>query len=185
MPSLGLLVLFNSGTYLSYLPADIKKWIFLFTIVTTYLIPLGAIVFMVYQGMVKSMHLRSREERLAPLVITLVMYVFCYYLVSRIDVPKLYNAFLLSGVVSTALCLLITTRFRISIHMVGTGGLLALVGFLAFHLKVNLLFYMIVAVLIAGGVGSARLNLEAHVPEEIYSGFLLGMGTVVLTMLLY
>lgn len=164
---------------------EIKKWMFGFTLVSTYLVPLGSIYFMHYQGIVKSMHLRSREERLAPLVITLVMYVFCFYLVSRIDAPKLYNAFLLSGVISTALCLLITTRFKISIHMVGTGGLLALVGFLAFHMKVNLLFYMMVAVMIAGLVGSARLLLKAHTPAEIYSGFLLGFGAVILTMLLY
>ena len=185
MPSLGLLVLFNSGTYLSYLPMGVKKWIFGFTIISTYLIPLGSIYFMFYQGIVKSLHMRSREERLAPLVIALVMYVFCYYLVSRIDAPKLYNAFLLSGAISTALCLLITTRFKISIHMVGTWGLLALVGFLAFHLKVNLQFYMIVAVIIAGLVGSARLVLKAHTPLEIYSGFMLGMSTVILTMLIY
>ena len=104
IPSLGLLVLYNSGTYLSYLPFEIKKWMFVFTFVSTYLVPLGSITFMYYQGIIKSLHVRSRKERYAPLVISLIMYTFCFYLVQRIEAPKLYNAFLFSSL----LCIVVT-----------------------------------------------------------------------------
>jgi len=185
IPSLGLLVLFNSGTYLSYISVEIKKWMFVFTFVSTYLIPLSSIFFIYHQGIIKSMQVRSREERYAPLVISLIMYTFCFYLVKRIEVPELYNAFLFSGLLSITLTLLITLKFKISIHMVGTGGLTALIGFLAFNLNVNLQFYLIVGVIIAGLTGSARLILKAHTPAEVYSGFVAGFGTVFLTMLIY
>ncbi len=185
MPSLGLLVLFFSGTYLSYLPVQLKKWIFGFTFIGTYLIPLGSVYFMYYQGMVQSLHLKSREERLAPLVISLVMYVFCYYLIRRMDIPETYNAYMLSAAISVAVSLLITTKYKISIHMVGTGGLLALVGFIAFQMRVNLLFYLLVAIFIAGLVGTARLFLKAHTPTEIYAGFFVGLCTVAATLILY
>ena len=128
--------------------------------------------------------MKSREERIAPLVVSLVMYVFCFYLISRIDAPKLYNAFLLSGAISVAATLLITTRYKISIHMVGTGGLVALIVFLAFQLQVNLQFYLILAIVLAGITGTARLFLKAHSSSEIYTGFLLGIIVVLTTMLL-
>ena len=185
IPSLGLLVLFNSGTYLSYLPLEIKRWMFVFTFVSTYLIPLGSLFYMYFRGIIKTIQVRSRQERYAPLVISLMMYAFCFYLVQRIEAPKLYNAFLLSSVLSIAVTLLINLKFRISIHMVGAGGLTALIGFLAFYLKVDLQFYLVVAVIIAGLTGSARLILKAHTPAEIYSGFMLGFATVILTMFLY
>jgi hypothetical protein len=183
MPSLGMLVMFNSGTYLSYLPPELKRWILIFTLVSTFLLPLTVIYFLSLQGIVKSVHLKTREERLAPMVISLILYVFCFYLIKRIDVPKLYNAFLFSGIISIAITLLITTRFKISIHMVGLGGLTALVAFLAFHLKVDLQFYLIVVITLAGITGTARLNLKAHTSSEIYSGYFLGLTTVLFTML--
>ena len=185
MPTLGLLVLFYSGTYLSYLPAQMKRWILVFTFISTYLIPLGSVYFMYYQGIVKSLHLRSREERLPPLVISLVMYVFCYYLIRRMNLPDPYNAFLMGAVISIAVSLLVSTRYKLSIHMVGTGGLLALIGYIAFSMRVNLLFYLVVAALIAGIVGTARLVLKAHTPAEIYTGFFTGMVAVAGTMLLH
>jgi membrane-associated phospholipid phosphatase len=47
------------------------------------------------------------------------------------------------------------------------------------------MFYLIVVVLLAGLTGSARLNLKAHTPLEVYSGFILGFGAVFLTMFFY
>lgn len=185
VPSLGVLILFNSGTYLSYLPPELKRWIFGFTFVSTCLIPLAAVYFMYYQGVVRNLQLSSREERLAPLTISLIMYVFCFYLVQRIDIPRLYDAFLMSGVAAIAASLLVTMKYKISIHMVGMGGLIALIGFLAFHLRVDLHFYLIFAVLLAGIVGSARLIVKAHNEAETYSGFFLGFTAVIITMLFF
>ena len=185
IPSLGLLAMFNSGTYLSYLPFEVKKWMLVFTFVSTYLIPLSAIFFIYYQGIIKSMQLSTREERYAPLGISIIMFIFCYYLVQRIEVPKLYNAFLFASLVAVSVTLFVTLKFKISIHMVGVGGLTALIIFLAFYLKVDLQFYLIISVLLSGLVGSARLILKAHTPAEVYTGFVAGFTAVILTLLLY
>ena len=67
--------------------------------------------------------------------------------------------------------MLITIKYKISIHMVGAGGLVALIGFLAFYLKVDLQFYLGIAVVLAGLAGTARIFLKAHTPDEVYTGF--------------
>jgi hypothetical protein len=69
--------------------------------------------------------------------------------------------------------------------MVGLGGLMGMIMFISFYLKVDLSFYLILTILITGVTGSARLLLKAHTPAEVYSGFLMGFAGVLATMILY
>jgi membrane-associated phospholipid phosphatase len=45
---------------------------------------------------------------------------------------------------------------------------------------VSMYYVLIVAVLLAGLVGSARLALGAHEPGQVYLGYVAGFGAVVL-----
>ncbi len=184
IPSLGILVLFNSGTYLSYLPADVKKWILLMVFLCTYVVPLAFIPFFLYHRLMMNIEMGLQRERTLPLILSLVLYGFCYIIVRRISIPHLYHTFMLSTLLTILASALITLRYKISLHMVGAGGLVALIGFLAFYLKVNLQFYLGIAVLLAGLTGTARLVIKAHTPEEIYLGFLTGFTVVLLSMIL-
>jgi len=184
IPTLGMLVLFNSGTYLSYLPPDMKKWILLIVFLCTYVVPLAFIPFFLYQRMIMQIEMGSRRERYVPLVVSLVLYAFCYYIIRRISIPHLYHTFILSSLFAILATMIITFKYKISLHMVGAGGLVALIGFLAFYLKVNLQFFLGISVILAGITGTARIVLKAHSPDEIYSGFLTGFTVVLLTLVL-
>ena len=185
IPSLGMLVLFNSGTYLSYLPFDMKKWILLIVFLLTYVVPLTFIPFFLYQKVIMNIQMGSRRERYVPLAVSLLLYTFCFYLIRRISIPHMYHSMILSSLLSILATMLITIRYKISIHMVGAGGLVALIGFLAFNLKVDLQFYLGISVLLAGLIGMARIYLKAHTPDEVYTGFLTGFTVVLLTLILY
>ena len=184
IPSLGLLVLFNSGTYLSYLPFEMKKWMLVIVFLCTYIVPLAFIPFFLYQRVIMNIHMGSRRDRYVPLAVSFVLYIFCYYLIRRISVPHLYHSFILSSLLCILATMLITIKYKISIHMVGAGGLVALIGFLAFYLKVDLQFYLGVAVVLAGLAGTARIILKAHTPDEVYTGFITGFSIVLLTLVL-
>ncbi len=184
IPTLGMLVLFNSGTYLSYLPFDMKKGILLIVFLCTYVIPLIFVPYLLYHKYLFQVQMETRRERYIPLAISLILNIFCYYLIRRITVPGMYHAFILSSLIAVLVTVIITLRYKISIHMVGAGGLVALIGFLAFYLKVNLQFYLIISLVLAGITGSARLFLKAHTPDQIYTGFLTGFTVVLLTLTL-
>lgn len=184
IPTLGILVLFNSGSYLSYLPYDMKKGMLLIVFLCTYVIPLIFVPYLLYQRLLLNEQMENRRERYLPLLVSFVLNVFCYYLIRRITVPNMYHAFILSSLLAILVTMLITLRYKISIHMVGAGGLVALIGFLAFHLKVDLQFYLVISLMLAGITGTARLILKAHTPDQIYSGFLTGFTVVLLTMAL-
>jgi len=185
IPTVGFLVLFYSGTYLSYLPLNIKVWITSIVFVCTFFLPLMFIMFLFYQGMINTIQMKERKDRYVPIIITFFLFVFCFYLIRRIDIPSMFYSFLLGGLISLLITFFITIRFKISIHMVGMGGLVALIIFISFYVKVNLSFYLILIILFSGLTGTARLLLNAHTPVEVYSGFVTGFAAVLATMMLY
>ena len=62
--------------------------------------------------------------------------------------------------------------------MIGIGGLLALAFILSFKLMVNIQIVIMLLILISGVIGTARMVLKAHNSIQIYTGFLLGFGTI-------
>ena len=182
MPSLGFLLLFNSGTYLAYLPFDYKKMILIMVVLCTFVIPLSMIPFFLYQKMIFDIQLSRSRERYIPLVICFFLYLFCYFLLRRIPIPPDYQAFCLGCALSVLIVLLVISKWKISLHMVGIGGLAGLIGYMIVHMQINLEFYLILTILAAGLVGTARLILGAHKPFEIYTGFLIGCVVVTSAM---
>jgi hypothetical protein len=183
IPTLGILVLFNSGTYLSYLPFDMKKWMLVIVFLCTFIVPVAFIPYLIYQKLLWTVKMEIRSERYIPLVVSFVFNLFCYYLIQRIPaIPDVYSSFLLSSILAILLTLVVTVKYKISIHMVGAGGLVALIAYLAFNLKVDLQFYLAISIFLAGLIGTARLILKAHSPDQIYLGFLAGFSVVFATL---
>ena len=185
IPTFGFLILFNSGTYLSFLDFDFKKMIFIIVVLSTCLIPLSLIPFFLYQKMIFSIHLPEKKARFVPLGITLLLYVFCYMLIRKVPIPPLYHAFCFASIIAVLLTLAITLKWKISLHMVGLGGLTGLISFLIFSMRVNLEFYLIMTVIAAGLAGTSRLFLDAHRPSQLYAGFVLGLLTIPAVMWVY
>jgi len=83
------------------------------------------------------------------------------------------------GVMTLSVILLtgITFFWKMSAHMTGIGGLLAVLGVLGIYFPSLNLAYLLVATLLVGGlVASARLYLDAHRPAEVYVGLLVGFA---------
>jgi hypothetical protein len=55
---------------------------------------------------------------------------------------------MLGGLLTLLITFFITIWFKISIHMVGLGGLMALIIFISFYLKVNLSFFFFIWILL-------------------------------------
>jgi hypothetical protein len=183
MPSLGFLLLFNSGTYLAYLPFDYKKMILLIVILCTLIIPLSIIPFFLYQKLIFDINLSRVRERYVPLMISFVLFLFCYFLLKKVPIPPDYYAFCLGCAASVFIVLLVISKWKISLHMIGIGGLAGLITYLIVNMQVNLEFYLILTIIVAGLTGTARLILNAHKPFEIYTGFM--VGYVIITSLMF
>jgi len=182
MPSLGYLLLFNSGTYLAYLPFEYKKMILLIVFLCTFIIPLSIMPFFLYQKIILDINMTQARERHIPLVISFIMFILCYILLKKIPIPPDFNDFCLGCAASAFIVLLAVSKWKISLHMVGIGGLAGLISYLIIHMQVNLGFYLIITILAAGITGTARLLLDVHKPLEIYIGFFVGLVIVASVM---
>jgi hypothetical protein len=180
MPTYALLVLFATKTYFTLLPFEAKKAIFLTTFISTCLLPLAFIPLFIYQNLIRNIEMENRKERLLPFSVITILYFLAYFLMKQMGVPPTILKIILAGGILTLLIVLITIWWKISVHMAGIGALSAAIYSFAIILKADFTVFLLISVLIAGILGTARIILKAHSPREIYAGY--GLGVLVLSL---
>jgi membrane-associated phospholipid phosphatase len=68
--------------------------------------------------------------------------------------------------------------------MLGIGGMTGLLMGLSLNLNIDLTWFVIAAIILAGFLGFARIQSNSHKPSEIYSGFLVG-GVVLFLLFVF
>ncbi|MFC2104064.1 hypothetical protein ACFLS4_01770 [Bacteroidota bacterium] len=185
LPTIGLIILYNSGSVLEYLPYNYKNIYLLIVIVCTFALPLTFVPFFIFQKIIKNVKMENNRERLLPFFITFILYLLCYYLIAiRIGAPETISRFILAAAVATAILFLLSFKWKISAHMTGIGGLTGALIAVSFRLNVNLELFIIAAVIISGLIGYSRLNLNTHKQYQVYIGWLTGIF-VSITVLLF
>jgi len=150
----------------------------LIVLLTSFILPAIFIFLLLKMGMIKSLQMEDRQERVLPLFLTAIFFYGTYYLLKHQPYFALFNFFMLGATLLVIISLLINYLTKISIHMVALGGIFgALAGYsLTLNQDYKQLLYL--AALIAGLTGFARLKLKAHNEAEVYSGF--GLGVLVM-----
>jgi hypothetical protein len=176
MPSIGLLLIFGSHSYLSLIPFEGKRIIFFIVFAGTFLVPLSFIPVFYYLKLISTVEM-NRVERIAPLFATAIVYFFTFYLIRRIPFHFI-NAFLLASAIAVLANAIINSWWKISSHMIGIGGIIGLIIGLFVRYNINISLSLPCAILAAGLIGYSRLELESHTPSQIYGGFFLGCALV-------
>jgi len=178
MPMIGLLVISNSGTYVADLDHRFTNFIYLSTFLLTFMIPVALMPLLYYTGMAGSMHFSQRRERLLPLYLTLFFYIAAYFLIRKLPVSQVYQRFMFAACLSVLLVLAVSYFWKISAHLVGWGGVVGLIVILSYQFGSDMMIFLVIAILFTGITAFARLKLNEHLPLQVYSGFLLGLLTV-------
>jgi membrane-associated phospholipid phosphatase len=127
-------------------------------------------------GSLQNLEMEDKKDRFVPFLSTTVFYtVVTYMFFKQLQASYAMVVVLGSITFSIALITLITLFWKISAHSVGICGV---IGFLfAFYLKFaeQQLFYpILIIILLAGLLMSARLALNTHTPAQVFVGALLG-----------
>lgn len=175
MTTLGLLIIFNSGTSLSVVQPEVKRISIIVVFLFTCIFPIGLMVMLYLTKMIKDFELSEKKERTLPIALTIILLLFTFFVVRSIpQLERAHVSFLLSPVVGMLLILAINIYMKPSVHMLGLGGLLGmlLVIIVFFRAPLQILFVMVI--LASGITGSARLILKLHTPKELLVGLLTG-----------
>ncbi|MEO9851958.1 MAG: phosphatase PAP2 family protein [Reichenbachiella sp.] len=137
-----------------------------------------------FSGSISSFRLENREERVMPFSFVSIFYGLTTYLfVFKIQVNDIIALLLIATSILVILLTIITLWFKISIHAASISGVVGF--FLFFGIKFpesQTLYPLLILLISAGFVMSARLQLNAHTPKEILVGMLTGLGICFATL---
>jgi len=174
MPILGIVVLFYSGSYLSFMPEALKRMILLIILIGMVLLPLSLIPIYMYRKLLSNLDFSRRNERFIPLLITTILYYLTFLILRKIPISGLVLGMIGSATISLFLLALVSIKYNISLHAAGSAGLF---GFLlAITLRLGLFSPLSLygSIVLAGMAGTARLKQNAHKPAEVYAGYIVG-----------
>jgi len=172
------ILIFVSGTYITYLPNSIKLIILIVVLFNTLLIPIISLFILKRLGLIKSFYLEKHRERIVPIIITSIPYFFTLYLMARLPVPQVLLKIIESGVLVLLVAALISYWWKISLHLMGIGGLSGFLLACAAQNYFSALPLIIIAFIVAGLLASARLKNGDHKPAQVYAGYLVGLTIV-------
>ncbi len=140
------------------------------------LIPALYIVWMVRRGSISDIHMRLREERLRPFLVSIACTGLAWWALRLMGAPPVVPLVAIATLAQLATMAVITLVWQISIHTMSITSAVVATGIL-FGIGPALLVSPLVPL-----VGAARLKLHRHTPAQVIAGTLVG---AVVTVMLY
>lgn len=180
VPLYSLIILFNADTYITFaVQPEVKKFIFLVTFLNTIILPMGVFYYFYRTKLIDNFHMHTTKERSLPFLTIVVLHMSTFYMFSKAPMPSLFPNLILGAAFSVAMAFVINLKWKVSIHMLGMGGIVGTILGLALRYQVSATELIVALVVLSGIVGYSRLKLDAHTPLQVYVGFVL--GTLILT----
>ena len=188
--------------YLFYIQEPKVKGLFLIsTFMLTTFFPILSISMMRALGLIKNFKLEDRRERIGPMIVTSVFYLWLFLNIKdNPGIPGAFSFFVLGCIIGLFLAFFINNFQKISLHGVAAGGFL--MGMLIIGSKfsygyfllpipyigtysINIVLLYVVILMIGGMILSSRLVLRAHSKHELYGGFFIGAVSQIFGYILY
>lgn len=154
-----------------------KIWLILSVALNMSLFPLISVLLLKTLGFITSVFLKTQRERIIPYIISNIFF-FWMYLVFRnqSEIPSILTSFIFSVFLSSSVAILANIYFKISMHAIGTGGLLGLFAVILYtNISSSITLPFALAFLIAGVVCTSRMIVSDHTQKDIYLGLILGI----------
>jgi hypothetical protein len=146
-----------------------------FVAVITFIFPAANIVMLKAFGTIRSLEMEKRKDRLLPFMMITVFYgVVCAMFYYKVSMNVNFNKIMLIATALTAVATVVTFFFKISIHSLAMGGALGIIMPLNKAAEGTLLYPVVLLIVLAGVVMSARLYLQAHTLREVGYGVAVG-----------
>lgn len=146
--------------------------------ITTFVIPLCSIALLRFSAYIPSMSMEDRKDRIIPFLFVSAFYsITTYMFYAKMQLGTVLIIIMLTITIISFVVVIVTIFWKISAHSAAVAGMIGFFGatMIKFSLA-PLLFPLILSVLVAGMVMSARLYLNVHRPSEIVAGGLVGFA---------
>lgn len=190
-----LILLLAMNPYTFIVPTSDARFLLIFNVVMlTVFFPLFAIFLMRMLDFIKSYEMEDRTERIGPLIATGVFYLWLFVnFKDNPSIPTSFTFFVLGSTIGLFMALMLNSFTKISLHTIAMGGLLAGMIFIKYYFtyetfvvstamgtfEISTTLVMLVTMIVAGLVGTARLLLGAHDEFDVYGGYMVGIFSMI------
>lgn len=175
-----MIALLLTATTFALFPANVKFYLLWVILLYAVLIPVLALGVLRSLGRISSYRVDDRRERLLPLLVGAICYLLCAITLAKIPSVVFLRKFMVAAACCEVLCLVVSLRWKISLHLTGMGAVVALLVVMNIAGVGHMLIPLSVAILGAGALASARLYLGCHNGMQVLAGF--GGGFLVATL---
>lgn len=134
-------------------------------------------------GRISDFKVDDRRERWLPLLVGTVCYVLCALTFSKIPSAIFLRKFMIAAACCEVLCFVVSFYWKISLHLTAMGAAVALLVVMNVAGVGNMMVPLMVAILCAGALASARLYLGCHNGQQVLAGFCGGFAVATLAVL--
>jgi hypothetical protein len=143
----------------------------------TIFFPAFAVLLMKGLGFIKSVFLRSQQDRIGPYLANMIFYFNVAWTFFKMtpQLDLIFPTFMTGVFLTTVAGLIANIYFKISMHAMGIGGVLGLFLIIMNYNTMLMTWPLCIAFLIAGLVCTSRLMVSDHSQKEIYWGLFAGI----------
>ncbi len=167
-------MLFSPVFIFSGYPPNLKFMLLAYVFFITFAVPLSMMIIFKKNKIITNLKMEIRQERIIPLTMISIIYYITYYSLNKLGIMNIFSLFMLGSTILTLLALFISFYTKISLHMIGMGGLTGL--YLALVLRFPQMnmgpFYLIL--LLSGLVAYSRMTISNHTVRQLFYGYELG-----------
>lgn len=183
MPFLGILVLLQ--TYHYTFPEALYYRIIILVVSGTYLLPLLATTTIYKLGYISSMKMVKPEDRKTPFLLTAIFFYFTAQILKSVEAIPLLYIYLMAASVTVFIQLIALSKYKISAHTAGIGGLMTLLTIMHMQGESFSVHWLGGGYLLMGLVGWSRLYLQAHTQTEVLLGYLSGIVPLIIFVFIF
>lgn len=180
--SYGVLTALICSTLDILVPLNVKMLITGVTFFITGCIPVIGIALLFLTKRISDPALNNRSERTIPYILTGLCYLGCALYLYRINAPSWLWTFPIGGALAVIVSILVNSRWKISAHLAGMGGVTAIFFRIALDgiAKPGIEWWVMASLFITGCLASSRIILGRHTLGQTLAGAANGFFWVLL-----
>jgi len=176
MPLYVVLMFWGMNSWVYFLPQS-SAWFYIVIVVVinSILIPLLMFLLMKRLGIISSLRMEQKKDRLFPFLITALFYITSWFVFHNLKILDLVAYLFMVSAVLVFVALVINIFWKISVHSMSMGAISVFVLYLTAIQFIPSNWPAYIVILLSGLVGFARLKLKSHDSTQVYIGYLSGV----------
>ncbi len=168
----------NTSSFSNISDQKMYEWLGILALNTIFF-PLVTVFLLKRLNFIESIKLKTSKDRIIPLIATMIFYFWAYMVFKNFKpptvTPQILKIFLLGNFWGIICVFMVNIFKKVSMHTAAAGSMIGILMVVMIMSRVNIFMALMIAIVVAGIIGTSRLVLRAHTQGEIGLGYVLGI----------